>query len=242
MDIFKIGENLKRNMILHFGMFRQTGRTRHLVNSLRDGDLVVFASRADMLEVQRLLINKNTKVNLIVISPLYFDEKDERLRGHRGRVIFDHFWIEEYYAHSIEQASNVIQNASKVSYVNYEKCFEEYQKNTNRSGYFRTGNIYFDPNSRLLYELRKIENGNFIFGGGVKSYPDAKTVTYELRPTPSFDWVCNLVYIHNPEKFPEILEEKIYVGGLKVWKVKEPKESSYGYEAICKEFLEFIRS
>lgn len=114
MDHFGIGAAMKAANIIYCQAARRTGRTTSLIESLKDGDRVVCINRIEADRVQRLCRERGTTVECIVVD---VKEPHELMRRapSEGRTLFDHTWVERFYLHQIEQASNVIDQLQRES-------------------------------------------------------------------------------------------------------------------------------
>jgi hypothetical protein len=97
LDNFGIGAAILGAAEIYFRAARQTGRTTNLVESLKDGDRVVF----DTYAKAKWFINNRLKglgidVECIAIPPEYPGKIFERGTS-QGRTIFDHDWVEAFY-------------------------------------------------------------------------------------------------------------------------------------------------
>lgn len=114
MDHFGIGAAMKTANLIYSQAARRTGRTTSLVESLKDGDRVVFINRIDAECMQRLCRERGAKVDCIVVD---VKEPYELMRRapSEGRTLFDHTWVERFYLHQIEQASKEIDHLQRES-------------------------------------------------------------------------------------------------------------------------------
>lgn len=86
---------------------RRTGRTASIVDSLKEGDRVVFTNINEANRVQRLCRERGFEIDRIVCEPSHLD----RLFQHgprpreNTRTIFDHTWIEQFYLNAITNAA-----------------------------------------------------------------------------------------------------------------------------------------
>lgn len=114
MDMFSIGSSISDAVRTYFRNSRGTGRTTMLLDTVEEGDMVVFDTGAELAHFNRLCKERNIDV-LGVVVPC---TKVELLRNHPrpvGRIIFDHSWVERYYLLQIEACGRVIENL-KESY------------------------------------------------------------------------------------------------------------------------------
>lgn len=103
MDHFGIGSSITGAVLIYLRSSRGTGRTTSLVESVKDGDRIVFSVASEAKRVQRLCEERGVKVECVVIDPKSPQRIFERGTS-QGRTIFDHSWVEEYYLHAIEEA------------------------------------------------------------------------------------------------------------------------------------------
>ena len=59
MDAFGIGQAMEGTALTYFRASRQTGRTTSMIESLKDGDRVVFRTAGERDRVMRLLKERN---------------------------------------------------------------------------------------------------------------------------------------------------------------------------------------
>lgn len=101
MDFFGIGPALQGVVRSYFLGGRRSGRTTRLVDSLQDGDRVVFIDSRQADRFKRLCKEQDKEVVCIVIDPknthAIFDRGPSQ-----GRTIFDHTWVEQFYVHRLE--------------------------------------------------------------------------------------------------------------------------------------------
>lgn len=113
MDHFGIGACIRAAIELMLRGMRATGRTTALINSVKDGDRIIFRSRQEAMVVEMLLRRKGLQVSCVVVDPTHV----ERLLGTQraaGRTYFDHVWIEEYYTNGIKQLGKDIDHFSSA--------------------------------------------------------------------------------------------------------------------------------
>jgi len=103
MDFFGIGVAVKSVVSVYFLSARRTGRTVSMLESIKDGDRIIFANSKEADRIKKLFHEYDlTDIECIVADP----KTPERLLEHgtnQGRTIFDHSWVEEYYLHSIKR-------------------------------------------------------------------------------------------------------------------------------------------
>jgi hypothetical protein len=106
-DFFGIGNAIRGGVHIYFSGSRQTGRTQSLVNSLKDGDRVIFTTHQEAKRVERLALDRGITISCAVINPKTPETIFEHATS-QGRTIFDHSWVEQFYANAIEKAASDI--------------------------------------------------------------------------------------------------------------------------------------
>lgn len=103
MDHFGIGTAVQAAVSVVMQASRRSGRTTSLVESVKEGDRIVFADPREADRVRRLCLERGVTVECIVVEP---DRPHEvLLKGTtQGRMIFDHTWVERFYALTVERA------------------------------------------------------------------------------------------------------------------------------------------
>src|SRR5215469_9741891 len=114
MDHFGIGNAIRAVAEIYFRSCRRTGRTTTLLESVKDGDRVVFVDVMQADRFRRLCIERKLRVDCIVIDP----QKPYHLMHQRmslGRTIFDHVWVEQFYLNRISECEAEIDRMQKDS-------------------------------------------------------------------------------------------------------------------------------
>lgn len=96
MDFFGIGPALIGAMNVYFRAARQTGRTTALLENVKDGDRVVFRNQEEMRAFQRLVAERALDLECVV-APIKEQHRLFQRPTPKGRTIFDHTWVEDYY-------------------------------------------------------------------------------------------------------------------------------------------------
>lgn len=96
MDIFGIGPAIQAVSEVYFTSARRTGRTTHLVQTLRNGDYVVTVDEKQAHILRGLLRTTGLAVEVVVVDPARPDFSPVYL-NQTGRTLFDHTWIETRY-------------------------------------------------------------------------------------------------------------------------------------------------
>lgn len=112
MDHFGIGAAIRGAANIYFHSARQTGRTISLVESVKDGDRIVFADGLEAERVRRLCLDRGVKVDCVVIEPRTPERVFERGTP-EGRTIFDHSWVEQFYMQAIDRAAQDIDHLER---------------------------------------------------------------------------------------------------------------------------------
>jgi len=100
MDHFGIGAAIHAAAFIYTQSARRTGRTTSLVESVKDGDRIVFSDEREALRVQRLCAERGVQVECRVVNPKTPDRIFE-MGTPQGRTIFDHSWVEQRYMMAI---------------------------------------------------------------------------------------------------------------------------------------------
>lgn len=114
MDHFGIGAAMKAAAMIYGQAAKQTGRTTSLVESLKDGDRVVFVSQGDAIRFRNICLSRGLKVECVVISVEDPHELMQRNQS-EGRTLFDHAWVELFYLRRIELAAEAIDRMQQES-------------------------------------------------------------------------------------------------------------------------------
>lgn len=114
MDSFGIGQAMKGMAHVYFQSARQTGRTTALVESLKDGDRVIFTNSKEADRVKDLCREFGKTIDTMVVDP-----KDPRRVFERGtpqgRTVFDHSWVEQFYLSAIDECQKDIDHLQRES-------------------------------------------------------------------------------------------------------------------------------
>jgi hypothetical protein len=110
MDHFGIGAGVKGAVGIYFAASRRTGRTTSLVESVKDGDCVVFTDSRMGKHFKDLCRDRGVTVEIVVVDPKRPEGLFEHdgLKGFNGRTILDHHWVEEFYRHEIDRLLTLI--------------------------------------------------------------------------------------------------------------------------------------
>ena len=104
MDFFGIGSAVKGTVNIYFQSARGTGRTTNLIESLDDGDRVVFSSSKEAKRVEKLCRERGINILTLIADPKKLGDIMQWGTSQK-RTIFDHSFVEEYYRHSLESAT-----------------------------------------------------------------------------------------------------------------------------------------
>ena len=111
MDVCGVGNTVIGAAEVAFAAARVSGRTTTMINMVKDGDRVVFLNQREANRVDSLLRERGIKAHCIVASPT-IPEEVYRLGTPRGRLIFDHSWVEEYYRRTLHRSFDALQHLS----------------------------------------------------------------------------------------------------------------------------------
>lgn len=106
MDHFGIGAGLTGAMDIYFHASRGTGRTTSLVDSVKEGDRVIFVSEKQAKEFERKCKDRGLKVETMACGVDDFDRliyARQPVQGD-GRLIFDHVWVEQFYRYALDRS------------------------------------------------------------------------------------------------------------------------------------------
>lgn len=104
MDFFGIAAGVRGAMEVYFSCSRKTGRTKRLVESLAIGDRIVCLNEQHASMLRRLMEVHGKNNAECVVVPVSSPAELCKFGTPRGRTIFDHPWIEEFYASRMEAA------------------------------------------------------------------------------------------------------------------------------------------
>jgi hypothetical protein len=114
MDQFGIGSAIKGCAINFFAASRQSGRTTQLIESLKNGDRVVCISSKDAEWLRRRIKEFDKDIDVISIptkdAGKIFDHATSK-----GRTIFDHRWLEQFYIEAIDRLEKEIDYLQRES-------------------------------------------------------------------------------------------------------------------------------
>lgn len=114
MDHFGIGAAIQGITRVYFRSARQTGRTTSLVESVKDGDRIVFANGKEAEIMRRLCVERGVKVECIVVEPRT-PERVFEIGTPEGRTIFDHTWVEQRYLLALDRVQQEIDYLERVA-------------------------------------------------------------------------------------------------------------------------------
>ena len=107
MDHFGIGAEMESMVRVCCQSARRTGRTTAMVESLSSGDRIIFTNKQEADMVRRLARDVGKEIECVVASPSDITRLMDRRLG-KGRTIFDHSWVEDYYMHVITKGRKEI--------------------------------------------------------------------------------------------------------------------------------------
>ena len=107
MDSFGFGNAVLGATRVLIQSSRQTGRTTALLESLADGDRVVVTVESEARRWRGLLRERGLKVDVIV-APTSDPGRLFTYPTSKGRTVFEHTWIEEFYMRLLSDAGRQI--------------------------------------------------------------------------------------------------------------------------------------
>ena len=116
MDHFGIGKAMECMALTYSQTARGTGRTTSLIESLKSGDRVICATQREANLMDLLCRERNLVVTFVVINPSDSHIQERALRYYgtsKGRTLFDHNWIEQFYLASIRRCGEVISHVQR---------------------------------------------------------------------------------------------------------------------------------
>lgn len=115
MDHFGIGTAVEGAARMYFQGARRSGRTTSMLDSLKDGDRIWFADAREANRVERLCKERGLTVECRTLSVRGLDS----VRGAfecgtpKGRTLFDHSWVEQFYMAAIQNAQAAIDHTQR---------------------------------------------------------------------------------------------------------------------------------
>jgi len=113
MDHFGIGAAMKCMAMTYIQGARRTGRTTSLLASLKDGDQVICVDTHQTKLLQRQCTELGLKVGCKSVSPERIWELSPMYEA-KGRTLFDHAWVEQYYVRALERAKAEIDQLQSI--------------------------------------------------------------------------------------------------------------------------------
>ena len=91
---------------------RATGRTTRMIERYQEGDRIIFATKVEADRVCYVARDLHDKeIDYSVCDPKHPEKVIEGPRGTpKGRVIFDHAWLEQFYDHRIAQMGDEVRH------------------------------------------------------------------------------------------------------------------------------------
>lgn len=108
MDNYGIGSAASMALHLYESASRRSGRTSRMIAAAGEDDLIVCRTEKEAERLRRLLkeAGKCTKVKAIP----HTDELHERIGARpRGRAIFDHSWVHQFFVDAVKDAEDNLQ-------------------------------------------------------------------------------------------------------------------------------------
>lgn len=112
MDIYGIGQTIQVATDMYFKSVRGTGRTKHMMGQIRNGDCIIFEKADECRRVKGICEKKEIKVTCLCAPAEVFRKIPEYVQGFKiKRLYFDHAWLESFYRQAIENAQK---NLNKI--------------------------------------------------------------------------------------------------------------------------------
>ena len=108
MDAFGIGIALQAMARNYFQMMRGQGRTTSLLAELKDGDRVIFANHREAERVKRLAREAGLDIDCRSFDPRQDPYRLAEMGTPKGRLVFDHTWLEGWYGAALVRATEDI--------------------------------------------------------------------------------------------------------------------------------------
>lgn len=102
MDRYGVGTAVQAALSMYRSYARGTGRTTLLLDSLRNGDRVIFAESRHASYFQMLCAERELAITCMVIPVREFHRMHSLARS-EGKTVFDHTWIELFYEQEIRK-------------------------------------------------------------------------------------------------------------------------------------------
>lgn len=108
MDHYGIGAGVLGCINTYFISARQSGRTTSLIESLKDGDRVVFNNSREADRVKRLCVERGLNIEVLIINTGDFPSTLFQHHTPKGRTILDHSLVEDLYRKAINSVHDDI--------------------------------------------------------------------------------------------------------------------------------------
>lgn len=112
MDIFGIRQAMQGIALTYFISARHTGRTLSMIGALKEGDRVCFLNEGEARRVKAMCKERGFEIETEIIDPKYPNKIFEKGTV-KGRYVFDHSWVEQYYMNAINKAGEDIEYFQK---------------------------------------------------------------------------------------------------------------------------------
>jgi hypothetical protein len=106
MDQFGIGNAIKSFAVNLGESARSSGRTTMMLQSLKNGDRIIFKDHKECERVKRLTRQHDLLVECVVHKAIF--HPCEQFRRSPGRTVIDHAWVEDFYNSAIAKAEKEI--------------------------------------------------------------------------------------------------------------------------------------
>ena len=110
MDMFGITNAIKVMLRGYSLGSRASGRTTYLLAQLKDGDTVLCSCIGETEHLRQLVHAKGLIVDVKCLPPTEPTSVMDRMHRYaKGRVLFDHGWVEAFYADQFDSAAKQLE-------------------------------------------------------------------------------------------------------------------------------------
>lgn len=108
-DFFGIGAAIRGCVGVYFQSARGTGRTQSMLESLQDGDRVVFLKADEAMRVEHWCKEQGLDVECRVCSI----QSIWTLGTSKRRTILDHSWVEQFYREGLDDMDKALERLER---------------------------------------------------------------------------------------------------------------------------------
>lgn len=115
MDHFGIGNAMIGVMETYFRSARRSGRSESLLESVKSGDRIVFLTTKEANTFKRLCQQRSLEISVVTIPVNRITAIFDCGERPKGRTLFDHSWLEEFYRQGVHHMVDHIDRVQKES-------------------------------------------------------------------------------------------------------------------------------